>query len=191
MSKLISAIERLGGFVRSGRFATSERGESLLSFAMLLPLLIAISLGVLEFSLLMFDFHRAGEATRRVARLAALGAPVADVRNLSGAAVIACTGSGASVTCSGAAGSASAFQDLLTSAQAILPAIQSGNLRVEYRASGLGDAQTPGGILPLVTVKLMNLDHKFVMPTVLGLPNSLTFPPFTSSMLAGGQGGAS
>jgi len=60
---------------------------------------------------------------------------------------------------------------------------------VEYADVGLGDATTPGGIIPMVSVSLVNLDRPFLM--LSGFPGfgpSLTYPAFSTSQMGSGLG---
>ena len=61
MSKHTSATER-GRFLR--RFARRDDGAVAIEFALILPALLVFTIGVLEFGLILFDYHRASEATR-------------------------------------------------------------------------------------------------------------------------------
>ena len=85
MSKHLSAIS----FPR--RLRRDDRGEAIVGFAFVLPVLVFLSLAIFEFSLVMFDFHRAGEATRRAVRLVAISDPVANVSGFSAGSAIPCT----------------------------------------------------------------------------------------------------
>lgn len=151
---------------------------------------MAISFGILEFTLLMFEFHRATEATRRGARLAAISAPVTDISALGAGASVTCTLTAGAVSCSnGAATSTAAFDNVLKHMQAIFPAVAGENLHITYSNSGIGDADTPGGILPMVTIDLVDLRHDFmVLQAIPGSISSITLPRFTTNYLAGGQG---
>jgi len=78
---------------------------------------------------------------------------------------------------------------MIADMQQILPAIAPQNVEIEYTDSGVGDPTTPGGIIPLVTVKLVNLTHAFFFVQLIpGMPEELPFPPFTSNLLAAGLG---
>ena len=59
MSKHTSAAER-GWFPR--RFARREDGAVAIEFAIIIPALIIFTVGILEFGLILFDYHRASEA---------------------------------------------------------------------------------------------------------------------------------
>ena len=172
------------------RLRRDDRGEAIVGFAFVMPVLVLLSLAIFEFGLVMFDFHRAGEATRRAVRLLAIANPVADVSSFAAGSAIQCTSSGGSVSCSGsAAADAGVFDAMVLNMQEILPAIGPENVEIEYTDSSVGDPTTPGGIIPLVTVKLVNLTHAFfIVQLIPGMPQELTFPPFTSNLLAAGLG---
>ncbi len=172
------------------RLRRDDRGEAIVGFAFVLPVLVLLSLAIFEFGLVMFDFHRAGEATRRAVRLVAISDPVADLSGFSAGSAIQCTSSGVSVSCSGsAAADAGVFDAMVSNMQEILPAIGPQNVEIEYTDSSVGDPTTPGGIIPLVTVKLVNLTHAFFLVQLIpGMPEELTYPPFTANLLAGGLG---
>ena len=53
---------------RRTRFFLARDGATAVEFAYILPVLVVISLGLIEVSLIMFDYHRAGEAMRMAAR---------------------------------------------------------------------------------------------------------------------------
>lgn len=164
-----------------------EGGSAAVAFALLLPLLLGISLGIVEVAGLVLDYHRAGEATRRAARAAVIGQPVASLAALAAGGTVACTG-GASVTCTGGAvTNAAAFAAILAEMQAIHPGITGERVTIEYRSSGIGDPSSPGGLLPLVGVRLTGLEHRFTAAgAVPGLPDAVTLPDFATAMLGHG-----
>ena len=65
-------------------------GAVAIEFAIVLPALLILSLAGLEFALIMFDYHNAGEATRRGARVAIIEQPMIDLSNMTTAG-ITCT----------------------------------------------------------------------------------------------------
>ena len=183
----MSAIRRGGTWRRLG---ADRRGESLIGFALVAPILMLLSLGILEFSLVVFDYHRAGEATRRAARLASISTPVADVSGFAAGSTIQCSSAGGAVSCGGIdAADPAAFYAIIAEMRAILPSIAPENLEVVYSDSGIGDPTTPGGIIPLVTVRLVGLDHPFLFLCGFpGIPSGVTFPPFLTNQLGTGLG---
>ncbi|MDP6428982.1 MAG: TadE/TadG family type IV pilus assembly protein [Rhodospirillales bacterium] len=176
-----------------GRLIGDQRGESLIGFAFVLPLLLLVSLGALEFTLVGFDFHRAGEATRRAARIAVIQDAVIDAADFSIGETATCTGTGTGVNCTGAGiGSAATFTAIVADMQSVFPSIAADNVQLVYSDSGLGDATTPGGIIPLVTVRLINFQRPFrLISGIPGMPDNFTFPSFETSQMGAGLGPAS
>ncbi len=172
------------------RFRVAEDGEAAIGFGLVMPVLVLICLSILEFSLIVFDYHRAGEATRRGARAIAISTPIPDPASLLVGGTITCTSVGGAVSCNGAAAITPAtFDAMLAEMQLILPTIQAANVQVDYSDIGLGDVTTPGGIIPFITVRLVNLQHPFLM--LQGFPGfgpSISYPPFTTNQVAGGLG---
>ncbi len=172
------------------RLPGCRRGEAIVSFAFVFPLVLTISIAILEFVVVLFDYHRAGEATRRAARLATIEAPVADLGDLDYGQTVVCSAPAGSLACDTATVVASEpFDRVVAYMQAILPAIQAENVELTYKMTQLGDPATPGGILPLVTIRLTGLQHELMILDFLpGMPEAFTFPAFTGSYLAGGRG---
>lgn len=165
------------------RLAGDSRGVATTSFGLILPVLLAVSFGSLEFSLMVFDFHRAGEATRRAARMAVIQEPATDVSDFARGSVKTCSGGGGT-GCSGPT-----FSAIVAAMQDILPSITSNNVEIEYRDSGLGDPTTPGGIIPVVTVRLVGLQQDFhLLGAIPGAPTSFTFPAMATSQTGSGLG---
>jgi hypothetical protein len=111
---------------------------------------------------------------------------------LLGAGSVTCAQDGTAVSCGGvSAANSAAFAAIVADMQAILPTVTAENVTVEYTASGVGDPTTPGGLIPLVTVRLVDLRHDYLM--ISGLPgfgSGYTFQPLATSRMAGGMGGA-
>ena len=187
MSKLIWEIDLRAGWNRLFR---DTAGSTAVTFAILLPVLVTFSLGILEFTLIIFDYQRAAEATRVGARIVSISDPIADVSGFSTGSSVTCSSGGGSVLCGGeAAATASVFDTLIAEMSALHSGIQADNVEILYEDSGLGDPTTPGGILPLITLRLVGMEHQFLLlSAVPGLPNHITYPPFTTNQLAGGMG---
>ena len=165
------------------RCARGVRGSVAIEFAFILPLLLIFTIGVIEFGLIMFDFHRASEATRRALRLALINPPLTTLSTLS-AASITCNKSGGAVSCTAGTVQGTAttsFDSMVEAMQGVFPTIQDSNVRVIYAASGLDAGLPPGLVTPLVTVSLTNLTHPFFVPKLFGLPATLTYPGFSTS----------
>lgn len=164
-----------------------DAGNALIGFAFILPLLLALCFGIVDFSLVLLDFHRASEATRRGARSALIADPIASLAALPAGGTVLCRG-GAGVTCTGGAlVNADGFDTVLAEMRGIMPGVGPENLEVEYRWSGIGDPASPGGILPLVTVRVRGLRHDLVMLRAIpGLPSSVTLPDFMTMQVGSG-----
>ena len=166
------------------RWRREEAGEALIGFAFALPVLLGLMLAILEFGLLAFDYHRAGEAVRRGARLAATALPVADTAGFTAGSTATCIATGG-VSCNGeTALRPENFEAVVATMHEIYPKLTAGNVELVYTASGIGETGTPAGILPLVTVRLLGVEHDYLMlGFVPGMPDKLTFPPFTTNQI--------
>lgn len=180
---------RAGRLLR--RFRRGRRGTVAIEFAFIAPVLVAFTLGALEFGLILFDYQRAGEATRGAVRDLVINPPLAALDSLSNGSTVVCAGGGGGVTCSGGSmdGSASTtFAALVGKMQDVFSDIESANVSITYSASGIDDPANPGVITPVVTLSLTGMRHEFlVLQLVPGLPTGFDFPSFSSSRLASTQ----
>ena len=166
-----------------------ETGSMTVSFAIFVPVLIVVSVAILEFASVGLDYHRAGEATRRGARLATILPPVANLSQLQPGTEVICSTTADVPVCDGAAlETVGTFDAVAASMNAMLPAIGDENIEIVYSQSGLGDASTPGGILPLVQVRLSGVAHSYAVldSLVPGMSGDLLLPAFSTTALAGG-----
>src|SRR4051794_525192 len=60
--------------------AAGRRGAALVEFAIVLPLLMTLLLGIMEFGMIMRDYIMLGHGAREGARTAALRHPTAEIR---------------------------------------------------------------------------------------------------------------
>jgi len=136
-----------------GTFRRNSRGSMVIEFALIIPVMFGLSVGILEFALVAFDYHRAGEATRAAARTATIEPPIASLATVAAGGVVRCTGGAEEVFCGNETVVApETFVRIMADLQARLPTIEASNVEVIYSLSGLGDNSTPGGILPLVQI---------------------------------------
>lgn len=171
------------------RFARDESGTFIIEFGITFPVLILLSFGLLEFSLVVFDYQRAAEATRRGVRLAVIQEPIPNTANLLIDAVITCTAPSGTVTCDGGSPSANAdalFANLLSEMQRAYPTLTSANIVVVFEGTDVGTADTIGGIFPLVTVKLTGVAHEMIVGQLIGI-DSIQFPDFEATVLGNGK----
>ncbi len=184
MSKHTSATER-GRFLR--RFFRRDDGAVAIEFAFIVPALILFTVGILEFGLILFDYHRAGEATRRASRLALIQDPLATLDTLR-TKDLSCTASASgTVSCTDSTDngdSNASFKAMIDAMQAIFPDIGNTNVQIVYAASGIDDAANEEVVTALVTVSLTGVSHTFVaLGIVPGVPSSMTLPTFSTSAL--------
>lgn len=163
-------------------FWQTQNGNSTIEFAVLAPVLMLFTFGILEFALAMSDYLRASEALRAATRVAAIQPAIADLDTLDDAAVI-CS-NGGSISCGGySINSANSFDAIFAEAQRILPDITEDQLSVTYSSSGVGISTTAGGTAPLVTVRLSNYEHELIAQNLIPGVTAISFPDFATSRL--------
>ena len=168
------------------RLTRCRRGAVAIEFAFILPGLVLLTVGLLELMLILFDYHRFSEASRAGLRTALIEAPVASLDNLTPGNTITCTGSGASVSCSGGpVGSASSWDAIVARVQRTAGDVEASNLRLSYTESEVTDPiEVPGAVTPVVTLSLVELEHDFFFLNYIpGIPDTLTYPDITTTGL--------
>lgn len=175
-----------GWLARLGR---ARDGTAMVEFAMLIPVLLGFSFGIIDLSLFLFDYHRTGEAVRQGTRTATIVPTIVDVDDLNVGDVVTCTSSGGAVACGAyATPNADSFANIFARIQFLQPAVKENNVTVTYTLSDIGDPTTPGGALPLVTVSLVNVTHELTMLSALPLmPTSIDMPTFSVTFLGNGK----
>ncbi|HXV26324.1 MAG TPA: TadE/TadG family type IV pilus assembly protein [Alphaproteobacteria bacterium] len=168
------------------RLLRDSGGNALAEFGLILPVLLIVTFGAIEFTITMLDYHRFGEAARRGARQAIISAPVAKLETLQTLGTIICTKT-SSISCGSAAMHAAAaanFNAVLAAIQEIAPTVDATNLSIIYSWSGIGDLSTPGGIKPNVTVQLAGITHEFMLLSILPSVDYIVLPSFSTSVTA-------
>lgn len=183
---------------------SDRRGASAAEFALVLPLMLLLLLGILDVGRLMWTWNQAEKATQTGVRYAVATNVVAN--NLAGFSFattgygtqgdpvsttaftgIACTST--SCTCTGSACgdinatlNNTAFTNLINRMNDIFPQIAAANVTVDYTNVGLGFAGDPNGpdVAPLVTVKLQNLTFQPI--TLILFNTSITLPNFSAAL---------
>ncbi|MDH3231073.1 MAG: pilus assembly protein [Alphaproteobacteria bacterium] len=177
------------------RFAREEDGAFLIEFGLTFPVLILLSFGLLEFSLVVFDYQRAAEATRRGVRLAIIQEPIPNTTGLNPpdegvpATTIVCTAPLGTVTCDGGSPSANAdalWADLLTEMRQAYPTLTDANVAVTFEGTMVGDPDDVGGVFPLVTVALVDVGHEMMVGQLIGI-DRIPFPDFKATVLGNGK----
>lgn len=185
-------------------------------FALVLPLLLILLLGIIDAGRFMWTCNEAEKATQMGVRFAVVTDPVpsglagydfvgtsgltqGDAIPTSAYGTMTCTSSAGTVSCScsgtcpwgttAASGSSSPFTLIYNRMRMFLPQLGANNVRVLYKPSGLGFAGDPNGpdVQPIVTVQLTGLTFT---PTVFQLfRSSITLPDFSSALtMEDGQG---
>jgi len=171
------------------RFLRDEDGAFIVEFGIAFPVLILLSFGLLEFSLVVFDYQRAAEATRRGVRTTILSYTIPNTATLLDGSVISCRLSNNVVSCTGGSPSefaADQFNVLLTEMREVYPTLTEDNVIVTYEGTDVGAPEDAGGILPLVTLQLQGVRHDMIVGQVIGIPY-IEFPAFTTTVLGPGN----
>ncbi len=164
----------------------NRRGAVAVEFALLFPVVILLTFGIIELSLVAYDYHLLGEATRRGAREVIISPTIPSISGYAGATITCGASAGGSVTCSGATVSdGTAMTTMLTAMQQIKPDITIQNIEITYEDSGLSPADAPNIIVLLITVRLINVTYDFfLLNTIAGLTTTLALPDFATTVLS-------
>ena len=160
----------------------SELGAAGVEFALVFPLLLLLTFGIIEFGLVFYQMNMFEKATQIGVRKAVTWDPVAPtLANYSAAETgvgpglplpaglqleivcdnVGCSGTGA-ITNPGY--SSAAFAAVLGAMQQIYAGIKPENVVITYRHVGLGWVGRPGGsVVPAVTVALRNMEYDFIL----------------------------
>ena len=172
----------------------NDFGGSAVEFALIAPLLLLLSFGVIDGGLLLWRMNTAEKATQMGARAAVVSSPVAgglatytaydapfnlnagsSLTNAAGVAVptllAVCDEDGCacdeiSELCSPV--DTVAFNFIVERMRSVLPTLGPENVIVEYSYIGLGFAGRPGGaIVPAVRVQLQDFTYSWILLDVL------------------------
>lgn len=168
--------------------ARNRRGTAAVEFAFVAPVLFVLTLGIVEIGMILLEYHRMGEATRRGTREAVIGTPIAVLSNLTIASV-ECQGPIGTVSCpSGTMNAAptpeTTFSRIVTPMQDILPTLSDANVYVKYTDTAITDPTvTPGIITPSVTVEIRNHSYTYIILSNLvpGLSSTMVMPAFSTT----------
>lgn len=165
----------------------NDSGTAVVSFALVAPILIGMTLAVLEFTLVGFEYLRAGEGARYAVRRASMMDPIADMTAVENGGTVTCKGlSAGGVDCGGeTVESADTFSAIVGFVQRSVPTAIPTNVEVLYQPSGLGDPDTPAGILPILSVRIVGLEHEFIAIHVLGkFAQTITLPDIEATTVS-------
>lgn len=179
----------------SWRLRRCRSGATATEFALALPLLLLLLLGILDVGRLLWTMNRAEKATQMGVRFAvatnmvpadlalrdfalqngvASGEPVP----VSAFSSVTCRAGG----CTGWGYDDAAFQRIVTRMSAIMADIRPSHVTIEYENVGLGFAGDPNGpdVVPLVRVRLRNLAFQPLLLAVFG--GRMTLPEFSAAL---------
>ena len=184
-------------------------GSSAAEFALVLPLLLLLLFGIIDGGRFMWAYNQSEKATQVGARVAVVtnvlspglasesyvGKTVAGVTLSQGDVIpgsalgeIACTSGGCSCTatpCPSSLGTldSTTFDLIVQRMKYMKPDLQSANVTVTYRGSGLGFAGDPNGmeIAPMVTVTITGLSFR---PLTTLMFATFTMPDLSATLTA-------
>ena len=163
-----------------------DKGAALVDFGFVIPILIILTMGILELTMVAMDYHRASEAARSAARQASMLGPMADMEVVEEGGTLTCKYVAGAVDCEGEdIIDATIFTKIVAAVQEVIPYATSANVEVRYEPSGIGDPDSPAGILPILNLKLVGLRHDFLTVSVLGgLEGGLDLPPIEATVIS-------
>jgi Flp pilus assembly pilin Flp len=141
-----------------------QRGASAAEFALVLPLLLILLLGMLDAGVIAGDPIPVGEF---------------DYADCDDSDCDPCVGGD---ICDAIGYDSAAFANLVARMNYMYPAIESENVKVKYRNVGLGYAGDPNGpdVAPLVTVRLTGMTFQPITTLLFGL--TMSMPDFRASL---------
>ena len=190
------------------KLARDQRGSTLVESALVFPLLMILTFGLVEFGVAFWQYHAAEKATAVGARWLATRhgvrgadplttelytASVPDCFVASTAYGTSCSqvdgATGWSQTCSGGGGgscSGAQMSALLTQMQQFAPFLTAANVSVQLRGSGMGFVGR-GRPVPLITVRTTGLTYNFIaIDKLIGI-QPITMPTFDSTAVGEDQ----
>jgi Flp pilus assembly protein TadG len=167
----------------------NKKGEAAVSFALVLPVLLMVSFGILEFALAMMDRHQASESLRRFSRAVAITMTADDLANIETNGTTSCTYSNLNVSCDNGS-SITSWTKLIAgfqSAQDIFPRLTASNVVLIFEPTGLAPDDADVGTMALVTVQFQNLEYVAkVFPFYNNMIEKILFPTISNSLVIGG-----
>ncbi len=178
-----------------GRLRKCEEGAALIEYALIAPMLIMLTFGIAEFSLIFWQWNAAEKATHLGARLAATRGPImigvpdcgvatavragTNCRDVAGsdAWVVICDGAAPGASCDPVEMAA-----IVADMNGIFPRIQLANVIFEFRGVGLGFVGR-GSPVPAISVSLQNLTYDYVALAAFVNTASINLPAFRATLI--------
>jgi len=158
---------------RTRKIIKDESGATAVEFAFIMPMLITLCFGLIDFIALFFEYHRANEATRLIARELASQSPLVSQSNLLASNPYSCV-----------TGTCSDITPALSSAKKLIPYLSAANVEVTYEAVDIGNVGYALAYKPLITVKLVDVTYNFMfLSFVPGLPSELPVNPAETTLI--------
>ncbi|HEY4545094.1 MAG TPA: TadE/TadG family type IV pilus assembly protein [Pedomonas sp.] len=165
------------------RLVRCRSGATAAEFALVVPLLLVLLLGIIDAGRLLWVVNRAEKAAQMGVRLAVVtdmvpadlahrdfaaahGVPSGEPVPVSAFSATTCSAGG----CTGWGYDAAAFQRVVARMNAVLPDIRPGHVFIDYENVGLGYAGDPAGpdVSPLVRVRVRALAFRPLLLAVFG-----------------------
>lgn len=166
-----------------------QRGEAAVSFGLVLPILLLLSFGILEFALALMDRQQASEALRIFTRSVAISLTSEDISGISSNSSTTCSYANLAVSCDNGSNVAN-WTNLISgfnSAQDIFPRLRADNVFLIFEPTGLSPDEDDDALMALVTVQFQNLSYESkVFSFYDGLIERILFPTISNSLVLGG-----
>ena len=152
-----------------------QRGAAMVEAALTMSLFMVLVIGIMEVSMLVFDWARAVEATRTAARVMVVNTPPVDVSTMD------CSAAGSQITFNCGDQDCGAA---VAAATAIAPMLEPQNLRVTFMCTSAGYPGRPAEMPVLgVTVQLEGFTSHLRIPAMIGFPADIPMPAFQTTRI--------
>ena len=170
-------------FSQIKKFRKDNKASMIVEFAIIGPVMMLMTIGILEFILAFTSYIRLNEAMRSATREAFLQPTVADIDSLETTDAICQKLEEEDLACgSYAVNDEDAFDAIVAKARATYPGLTENNIIVTYSPSGIGTSSTSDGTVPLVSVEVTDYTYEFITGDFMPI-SSIEFPAFKTSRM--------
>lgn len=177
------------------KLCDNEKGTAVIEYALIAPLLLMLTFGIAEFSLIFWQWNAAEKATHMGARLAATRGPImvgvpdcgvvttlragTNCRDVAGSDSwsVVCDGSAPGAACD-----AVRMAEIVTEMKTVFSRIELENVIFEFRGVGLGFVGR-GSSVPTISVSLQNLTYEFVALSAFTGTSTVNLPAFRATLV--------